>query len=291
MNSYERVMAVLDGKKEETDRLPCMSSVGTYTKDFMKAYDAYWPDSHKDPEKMAKLASAAHRLCGLDSITVPFDMLVEAELLGVEVEYHEDKIKWPSIKSFKIKDVSDLKIPRDIAHEGRIPIITKAIEILKEEFEGKVPVNVYMAPPFTSISSYMLDTSTFLLWTKTKPDKIHEICKAAFDVYTEIVEIYGEAGADIIKVGLKGVGDPESAIFLLKQVVKATRRQESATVSLFIHNSNVICALLEHPSQSYIKGIINANGFLRIWCESTFRLLYFVNHNICYFQHLQLIED
>jgi [methyl-Co(III) methanol-specific corrinoid protein]:coenzyme M methyltransferase len=206
MNSYDRVLAIFNQDRDGIDRIPCVNPVSTATIDFMKSYDAYWPDSHKDPEKMAKLASAAHRLCGLDNITVPFDMLVEAELLGIEVEYHEEKIKWPSIKSFKIKDVSDLKISRDVAHEGRIPIITKALKILKEEFEGKVPINAYIAPPFTSISSYMLDTSTFLLWTKIKPEKIHEICKAAFDVYAEIVEIYGEAGADIITFHEMGGG-------------------------------------------------------------------------------------
>jgi len=198
MMPYDRVMPMLHGKKNEVDRVPCINSVGTYTKDFMKAYDAYWPHAHKDPEKMAKLASAAHKLCGLDNVSVPFDMTVEAEVLGVAINFHEDTLKWPSIRSFIAQDVSDLSLPRDVSEAGRVPIIVKAIEILKKEFEGKGPVNAFIAPPFTSISSYVVDTITFLKWLRTDPSKVHALLKGVVGLYAEIARLYQDAGADII---------------------------------------------------------------------------------------------
>ena len=134
MNPYERLTAILSGKKDAVDRIPCINSVSVSTIEFMKTYDAYWPVAHKDPVKMAKLASAAHRLCNLENVSVPFCMTVEAEVLGAKIDFHEDKIKWPSVRQFKVKDISDLKFPEDISEAGRIPVITKAIKILKEEF-------------------------------------------------------------------------------------------------------------------------------------------------------------
>ncbi len=198
LTSYDRVMAVLNGKKSSVDRLPCINSVSVSTIDFMKSYDAYWPAAHKDPVKMAKLGSAAHRLCGLDNVTVPFCMTVEAEALGAVINFHEDTIKWPSIKEFHVNEPSDLKFPNDVSTAGRVPVVIEAIKILKKEFEGKVPVNAYITPPFTSISSYLVDSVTFLKWLRVSPEKVHQFVKSANDFYAKIAKLYEEAGADII---------------------------------------------------------------------------------------------
>jgi len=203
MNCYDRVMAVLGGRKKSIDRLPCMNSVSTATKDFMKATDAWWPDAHKDPEKMAKLGSAAHRICGLDNVTIPFDMVVEAEVLGAPVDLREEafkrgKILWPGVKKFVINEPYDIKVPQDVSAAGRIPVIEKAIRILKKEFGGKVPVNVFMNPPFTCVSSYLVDTIRFMKMVVTSPGEIHGFLETSMDVFIEIAKIYEEAGADII---------------------------------------------------------------------------------------------
>lgn len=197
MTSYDRVLAVLSGRKD-VDRIPCVNSVSVSTLEFMKAYDCYWPAAHRDPVKMAKLGSAAHRLCGLDNVSVPFCMTVEAEILGAAIDFHEGTIKWPSIKGFSMKDPSDLKIPEDLSTAGRIPTIVEAIKLLKKEFEGNVPVNAYIVPPFTSISSYLVDSITFLKCLRTSPEKVHQYCKDTLDMYAEIAKLYEDAGADII---------------------------------------------------------------------------------------------
>jgi len=189
---------MLHGKRNEVDRVPCINSVGTYTLDFMKASDAYWPHAHANSEKMARLASAAHKLCGLDNISVPFDMTVEAEALGAAIDFHENTMKWPSIREFIAEDVSDLSLPRDVSEAGRIPVIVKAIKILKKEFDGKVPVNAFVAPPFTSVSSYVVDTVTFLKWLRADPNKVHAFLKEFVGMYAEIAHLYQDAGADVI---------------------------------------------------------------------------------------------
>jgi MtaA/CmuA family methyltransferase len=198
MMPYDRVMLMLRGKRYDVDRIPCINSVGTYTIDFMKTYDAFWPQAHKNPEKMSRLASAAHRLCGLDNVSVPFDMTVEAEALGASVNFHENAVRWPSVSKFMASDVSGISIPKDVSEAGRIPTIVKAIRILKKEFEGKVPVNAFIAPPFTSVSSYVVDTISFLKWLRTDPNKVHALLKGVASFYTEVAALYQDAGADII---------------------------------------------------------------------------------------------
>ncbi len=118
MNSYDRLMAVLRGKKREVDRLPAMNSVGTYTLDSMEALDAHWPDAHRNPEKMARLATGLSVLAGLDNITVPFDLTLEAEAFGAPVDFFEGQVKWPTVTGFIADDASDLRIPEDLLSAG-----------------------------------------------------------------------------------------------------------------------------------------------------------------------------
>jgi len=194
-------MAILDGKKDKVDRLPAFNSVCTYTLDGMKAFDAYWPAAHRNPMKMAQLGSALHRLADLESVVVPFDLTLEAEVFGAPIEFFEDRIKWPSTKKFIAKGASDLKLPSKpeaIREVGRVPIVCEAIKIMKKEFEGKVPVIAYICCPFESIGSYLVDSTEFFKKCKSEPEAIHEFMRVATPYYAEIANTFKEAGADII---------------------------------------------------------------------------------------------
>ncbi|MDF2954950.1 uroporphyrinogen decarboxylase family protein [Candidatus Alkanophaga liquidiphilum] len=203
MNAYERVMAVLEGRKDEVDRLPCVNTVSTATREFMEATDAFFPDAHKDVEKMVRLGAAAHKLCGLDNVSIPFDMTIEAEVFGAPIDFKERAAKkgrflWPMSKRFIIDDPSMFFVPDGFPRLKRVAVVEEAIKKLKEEFGSKVPVNVFMVPPFTSLSSYLVDTVKFMMWTRTEPQKIHEFMKVATPRFIEIAKVYEEAGADII---------------------------------------------------------------------------------------------
>ena len=107
-NSFSRVMNTLDGS--EANRIPCINPASVATTQFMKTCSCYWPEAHKNPVKMAKLASAAHKICGLDNVSVPFCMTVEAEVLGAPINFFEDQIRWPTAKRFIAEKTSDLRL-------------------------------------------------------------------------------------------------------------------------------------------------------------------------------------
>jgi [methyl-Co(III) methanol-specific corrinoid protein]:coenzyme M methyltransferase len=198
MNAYDRVMNILNGNKRAIDRLPAMNSVGTYSLDAMNAFDAKWPEAHRDPKKMARLAAGLSKLAGLDNITVPFDLTLEAEAFGAPVDYFEDQVKWPTVKRFIAKDASDIEFPDDILSAGRIPHILEALRILREANKGEIPVIAYINAPFTSISSYLVEPSEFLKMVKRTPEKIAQFCDEMVPYYAEIANAFVEAGADVI---------------------------------------------------------------------------------------------
>jgi [methyl-Co(III) methanol-specific corrinoid protein]:coenzyme M methyltransferase len=234
-SSYDRFMAALNGKPEDIDRTPCVNTTSVATIGFMEAYDAYWPAAHHDPLKMARLGSAAHRLCGLDNVSVPFCMTVEAEILGSVIEFHEGSARWPSIREFKIIEPSDLKVPEDVSKAGRVPVVVEALRILKEEYYGVVTVNAYMVPPFTSISSYLVDSIAFLKWLRRSPETVHDFLRATIDTYVEIGNLYAEAGADVITLHEMGastdiISPTHFDEFVKPYIREITRRVKTPTV-------------------------------------------------------------
>ena len=198
MNAFDRLTNILNGKKRDIDRLPAMTSVGTYTLEAMKAFDAQWPDAHTDPKKMARLAAGLSKLAGLDNITVPFDLTLEAEAFGAPVEYFETQVKWPTVKRFIARNVNDLQFSDDILSTGRIPQVLEALSILREKNWGEVPVIAYVNAPFTSIGSYLVEPSEFLKMVKRTPEKITQFCNEMYPYYAEIANAFTEAGADVI---------------------------------------------------------------------------------------------
>jgi len=201
MTPYDRIMAVLAGKKETIDRLPAFSVITTYTIEGMEIFDAYWPEAHKNPEKMARLGAALHELTGLENVEVPFELTLEAEALGIELEFFEGKIKWPSVKGYWIKKVEDLKIPErteEMRERGRVPVVCEAIRILKKRYEGKVPVIANIDFPYQAIGGYIVDTSTWYKYMRSEPEQAHKFMRALTPLFTEIAIAYLEAGADLV---------------------------------------------------------------------------------------------
>lgn len=63
------------------DRVPVVSLTGAggmVNVEMQKATGIYWPDAHKDPEKMTNLAIASYEISGLECVRVPFDIGAEA---------------------------------------------------------------------------------------------------------------------------------------------------------------------------------------------------------------------
>jgi [methyl-Co(III) methanol-specific corrinoid protein]:coenzyme M methyltransferase len=147
---------------------------------------------------MARLAAGLSKLAGLDNITVPFDLTLEAEAFGAPVDYYNDQVKWPTVKRFIARSAGDLQFPDDILSAGRTPQVLESLRILREEYGGKVPVIAYINAPFTSIGSYLVEPSEFLKWIKRTPEKITQFCDEMYPYYAEIANAFAEAGADVI---------------------------------------------------------------------------------------------
>lgn len=201
MNSKERVAAVFAG--EETDRPSCFSGMGNVTTAGLEQLGYKFAEVHLDARQMAESAASTPKLFGFDCAVVPFDLTVEAEAMGAEINTyaHTDDLLYPTIKAKVINDESqmDVAIPDDVGDRGRVPLVCEAIGIAKEELGGEVPVGSYVLGPFT-LAGQIMELNDLLKLSFKKTDMISELLGRLAEVVIAVSKKYQEAGADFLTV-------------------------------------------------------------------------------------------
>jgi [methyl-Co(III) methanol-specific corrinoid protein]:coenzyme M methyltransferase len=196
----KRVFNALSGEK--VDRTPATSVAGcggTVTVGMQEATGIYWPEAHKDPEKMAKLARASHELTGLESVRVPFDFVVEPEALGCQIRWYDKPDLVPSVVGHPYETPDDLEIPDNFPERGRIPVVLDAINILKNEVGEFLPVASVALGPF-SLAGELAGLDSFLRWVVLKPAFVKEFVSRATEVTIEYAKAQFQAGSDIVAI-------------------------------------------------------------------------------------------
>ncbi len=207
LNSRERVLKLF--RRESLDYIPLFSGYGSITIHGLEKYGWKFPEIHTDARKMANMAASTFHLFGFESVVVPFDMGVEAEALGSKVNYyaHATDILYPTISQHPAEKVEDLnlQIPSDLASAGRIPLVTEAIRILKEEVGNQVAIGSWVLGPYT-LAGQLLDLSQLAKAAFKKKDLVGKLLDQLAGVLIQIINIYRGAGADYITVREMGAG-------------------------------------------------------------------------------------
>lgn len=208
MNSRERVLKVFAGEKP--DRIPVFSGMGNITVHGLKEHNYKFAEIHTDARKMADVAASTYKLFGYECAVVPFDMGIEAEVLGCEINYYshrEEGILYPTIKEPLAEKVVDLNIqlPANVAEVGRVPVVTEAIRLLKKEWGDQIAIGSYVLGPYL-IAAQVVDVGDLAKACFKKPDLVNAAMEKTTDLIIELSRIYRDAGADFINIREMGAG-------------------------------------------------------------------------------------
>ncbi len=201
-NSRDQILKLLRG--EQIDYVPNFSGMGSITLYGLQQLGYRFNEVHAEPRKMAEAAASTYRHFGFESAVVPFDMGVEAEALGAEVKYYDkgdDQVIYPTMskKLAETVDELEIRIPKDLAQAGRIPVVLEAIRILKQEIGDQVPVGAWVLGPFTELGQ-VVDLENLLKMSFKKQDLVHQHLDSMVEYLSNVVELYVDAGADYITV-------------------------------------------------------------------------------------------
>ncbi len=134
---------------EAVDRVPAACPLQTGTVALMEACGTYWPEAHKEHDKMAELALAAQKFAGIESVRVPFHNDYEAEAMGCVLGGWK-RDRQPSKIDFAVKNVENidgLRVP-DPYKDGRMPVVLEAVSLLSKRVGKRLPVIAAISDPF-----------------------------------------------------------------------------------------------------------------------------------------------
>lgn len=196
VNCRQRFEAAL--RLEAKDRVPAACPLQTGTIALMEASGAYWPDAHLDPEKMARLAMAAHTVADIESVRVPFHNDYEAEAMGCVLggwskESQPLKVEY-AIKT--AKDIDGLRVP-DPLNDGNMPVVLRAVDILSEAVGNELPVIAAISAPFEMAVRIrgMTDTMRDVM---LRPEALREMLRVATETAIEYGKALVDSGASAI---------------------------------------------------------------------------------------------
>jgi [methyl-Co(III) methanol-specific corrinoid protein]:coenzyme M methyltransferase len=196
-------------KKEKIGYVPLFSGMGNITVHGLEKYGWKFPEIHTDGRKMASMAASSFQLFGFPCAVVPFDMGVEAEVLGSKVNYyaHAADILYPTIIEHPAEKIEDLNIqvPSDLAKAGRIPVVTEALRLLKQEVGSQVVIGAWVLGPYT-LAGQLVDLSQLAKAAFKKTDMVRGVLEKLAGVIIQIMKIYRAAGADYVTVREMGAG-------------------------------------------------------------------------------------
>lgn len=201
MTSRERVMKLFAG--EAVDRPPCFSGMGNVTTEGLKTLGHKFASVHLDAKKMAESAATTYKLFGFECGVVPFDLCVEAEAIGCEINVyaHSEDLLYPTIKAKVIhsEDEMDIKLPENLAERGRIPLVCEAIRLIKKEIGSEAAIGSYVLGPFT-LAGQIMELNDLLKLSFKKPGKVGKLLDVLADAIIIVAKEFEKAGVDFINV-------------------------------------------------------------------------------------------
>lgn len=197
MNSKERFLNGLYLKP--VDRPPVASVVTGITVPMMVECGLDWTQVHTDPANLIRLAETIWLKHGIECIKLPFDMAVESEILGSAIEWGtRDTLPTEYMGAFSHPD--QLEIPEDFLDRGRVPLVLKAIELLRRRYDNEVAIVSSIVGPFT-LASKVFGFETFFLWLVEHPELAHQAMDRLTDLAIKYAAAQVNAGADAILIG------------------------------------------------------------------------------------------
>jgi len=178
---------------EEVERVPWVPFVGVHG-GFLTGVDA--ETYLKSVDKIVKGVSKSIEEYNPDGIPVVFDLQLEAEILGCDLQWAAHNP--PAVISHPLangKELSDLKIPS--ATDGRIPVVIEATKILRKKYPETALYGL-ITGPFT-LALHLLGTDIFMKLFEA-PEEVNEVMDFCTRVGIKMSEYLLEAGSDIIAV-------------------------------------------------------------------------------------------
>ncbi len=258
LTARERVLKLFAG--EEIDRPPCFSGMGNVTTEGLKSLGQKFAATHLDAKMLAAAAASTYKLFGFECGVAPFDLCIEAEALGCEINVyaHSEDLLYPTIKKKLIHNETEMEIafPANIAQRGRVPLMGEAIRLLKRDIGSEAAVGSYVLGPFT-LAGQVMELNDLLKLSFKKPDKVGKLLDHLASAIIEVAAEYEKAGVDYITVREMGATSDVLSPRVFKNLILPYLKKifEKITVPSVLHICGKTNDIVPFMAESGAKAI------------------------------------
>lgn len=155
-------------------------------------------DLIKNADLQAETLITMQKHFGFDIIFPFMDLSVEAEALGLEIEFHDDGA--PDVREHPVTSLEDLEkfhVP-DPAVDGRMKVFTDTIRFLKtytQAHVNEILIAGYVSSPFT-LAGLLMGAENIAINTLLEPEFCHATMNFATSCVISYAKAQQESGAD-----------------------------------------------------------------------------------------------
>jgi uroporphyrinogen decarboxylase len=171
-------------KRQYADRIPTTVLIGPYCSQLT---DYTVKEILTDAQKSAEAHMAFYNRFRPDSVIVYNDIYLEAEAVGCEMEFPEDRISHP--KSLLLEDKSQLaklRVP-DPKKDARLPYFLELCERVSSEVKKTAAMGLGHSGPW-NLAMHLRGAENLMMDTVDDPDFVHEL----MGFTTQVVQTLGE---------------------------------------------------------------------------------------------------
>ena len=177
-------------RRKHLDRIPTTVLIGPYCSRLTR-YSVR--EILTDARKSSEAHLAFHDRFNPDSLVIYNDIYLEAEAVGCELEFPENRISHPKRALLEDKaQLARLKVP-DPQTAGRIPYFIEVCQRVSAKVRKTTAVGLGQSGPW-NIAMHLRGAETLLMDTIEDPKFVHELMKFATEVVRQMGNALIEAG-------------------------------------------------------------------------------------------------
>lgn len=198
----KEILSLLSGEKIDTQ--PAFSGLIHVTAEGLNRQGLFLGEAHHDARKMALAAANTCRSTGIPSAALPLDLCAPAEALGAELKFYDDETYQfpqparPLFASTKYLNAAYME-SADFVNKGRIPVICKALQMLRDDAGDEIVISGVIPGPYTLLL-YLIEPGGLFAEMKREPEAVLDALSHLSSFLAHIGQAYREAGADFITI-------------------------------------------------------------------------------------------
>ncbi|WP_455646203.1 MtaA/CmuA family methyltransferase [Methanosphaera sp.] len=205
MNLKENFINCLEGKGVE--KTPVVPITTITLMEYREKFNSNFPEAHTDSDKMVKLAVAPYEVSGIEGINLPFDMTIEAEAFGCEIDLRENE-HTPEVVKTPFNEPSGIDVPSDFLQTSRVRVLEESIMKIQEKYHD-VPLIIGVVGPFTLLGQ-LLGIENLLKYVKKDYYEVEDAIGIVTEALQEFISLL-----DSYKIDAICICEPSSSSDLL----------------------------------------------------------------------------